>query len=187
MWLKLATSFSVCVAVYAHLRFVHPAHSLRCTAMVLLDGRRCGLCDRHASLYGLRNPHNGFIGWCTMCQHHYQQNEQDWILRCVCKPVMSPRAAYAPFSSPIFRNLVVVLLRGSLVSTETRAQMIICGAILYAGGPKYVHEDGEPREASDSEYDEYKPYVNPLWKLPGRLCELLFAFLGDYQKRHRRV
>ena len=82
---------------------------------------------------------------------------------------------------------MVVLLRGSLVSSEKRAQRKIWDAVLFAGGAKYVHEDGDARETSDSKYDEYKPYVNPLWKLPGALCHRLFAFLGDYQKRHWRV
>ena len=114
-----------------------------------------------------------------------RQNEQDWILRCLCKPVMSSGGVRAAFLNKNIRKLMVILLRGSLASTEKKAQKVIWNGILYANGPKYVHEDGEAREGSDSEYDEYRPYVNPLWKLAWRPRKRLLKFLGDYQKRRR--
>ena len=50
-----------------------------------------------------------------------RQNEQDWILRCLCKPVMSSGGVRAAFLNKNIRKLMVILLRGSLASTEKNA------------------------------------------------------------------
>ena len=164
--------------------------------MVFFDGRKCRICDRPARLYGLRNIENGLIGWCGMCQTHYRQNGIDWVMRCVCKPTMSHRYAHAAFSNRNIRKHILVFLVGSLASIEKYAQKEIWTAILYANGAQFVHNNGDVGEASDgdSEYDEYRQYVNPMWSLAaitscgsdGPRLRVL-DFLGDYQKKRRRV
>ena len=147
----------------------------------MFDGRCCKLCLRPARFYGLRNPENGFIGWCLVCQLHYRQNGQDWILRCLRKPSKFAGRAHAAFFNENIRKVIVITLVGSLASVEKEAQRLLWTEILYRGGPTDSEND------SDSEYDEYRPYVNPMWKLAWKPRELVLNFLGDYQKQRRRV
>ena len=167
--------------------------------MVLLDGRNCRICDRPARLYGLRNLDNGYTGWCQMCQLHYRQNHVFWTLRCLCRPVQSSRGARGVFFSKDMRVIIVIWLFGSQRWIEQVAQRRLWEGILYANGPNYVREERDDREASDtsdsdSEYDEYRPYVNPMWSLASFTSSdsdgprvLVLDFLGDYQKKRRRV
>ena len=94
---------------------------------------------------------------------------------------------------------MVISWLGSQRSIEQMAQRMLWFGILYANGPSYVRDERGGVEASsmsdsESEYDEYRQYVNPMWSLAastrcgsdGPRVRVL-DFLGDYQKKRRRV
>ena len=160
--------------------------------MVLLDGRKSTICDRPARLYGLRNPDNGLTGWCQMCQLHYRQNRVFWTLRCLCRPLQSSTGARGFFFHKEMRKIMVVWLLCSQRSIEQIAQRKLWEGILYANGQGYVRD--EYTSDSESEHDEYRQYVNPMWSLAtltscgsaGSRVRVL-DFLGEYQQKCRRV
>ena len=79
-----------------------------------IDGRRCNLCHRFGSLYGLRDVKTGYVGWCSVCQRLYRQNGQEYFIR--------PLGSHVALSMPNVRDLVVVALVGSVWKDVLRAQ-----------------------------------------------------------------
>ena len=165
----------------------------------------CQLCKRLASLHGgVRDPITGLEGWCSICKHHYRQNGQDWILRCLCIKASSRGVYVHALCNDNFRREMVLYLVGSVAPLERLAQHRIWRAILsWNRTPVYLTGGGEPSSDSDNEYEDtvdyysghfynsrcWREYVNPLHKLcfAGRSCALTLQFLCDYQKKHRQV
>ena len=146
-----------------------------------LDGRRCNLCGRPASLYGFWNRETGQEGWCLVCR---QFNGQDYIIRSV-----STHPVWMPWQ---IRRRIIVFMTGFVRDSlpVRRAERSKWDWTLFGIRRTYT-TGGEPDSDSDSNYEEFhngtarcwRPFLNRLHCLAFAwdARELLLDFLGDFE------